>query len=175
MAAITCRPYTIKKSIIYASTQSSTDRAGIENNMNTFYYYLLMNGYIIVLPEGTLTSEHRAKAITRELYNITAPLVTQEPYQKDGTVFGVIEHPDGIQFALQVDTEYNIPVSPLATLEKLITLMLELSEVEIRQLSSYVLNAQSFPFGAIIPSTTTVRTQEYMEENGWFPDQPEID
>ena len=81
-----------------------------------------MNGYIIVLPEGTLTSEHRAKAITRELYNITAPLVTQEPYQKDGTVFGVIEHPDGIQFALQVDTEYNIPVSPMATLEKLITL-----------------------------------------------------
>ena len=71
-----------------------------------------MNGYIIVLPEGTLTSEHRAKAITRELYNITAPLVTQGTLSKDGTVFGVIEHPDGIQFALQVDTEYNIPVSP---------------------------------------------------------------
>jgi len=133
-----------------------------------------MNGYIIVLPEGTLTSEHRAKAITRELYNITAPLVTQEPYQKDGTVFGVIEHPDGIQFALQVDTEYNIPVSPMATLEKLITLMLELSEVEIRQLSSYVLNAQSFPFGAIVPSTTTVRDQAYMIEHGWFP-EPETD
>ena len=133
-----------------------------------------MNGYIIVLPEGTLTSEHRAKAITRELYNITAPLVTQEPYQKDGTVFGVIEHPDGIQFALQVDTEYNIPVSPMATLEKLITLMLELSEAEIRQLSSYVLNSQSFPFGAIVPSTTTVRTYEEMVELGWFP-EPETD
>jgi len=134
-----------------------------------------MAQYIIVLPEGTLTSEHRAKAITRELYNITAPLVTQEPYQKDGTVFGVIEHPDGIQFALQVDTEYNIPVSPLATLEKLITLMLELSEVEIRQLSSYVLNAQSFPFGAIVPSTTTVRDEAYMIEHGWFPNENEID
>jgi hypothetical protein len=81
---------------------------------------------------------------------------------------------DGIQFALQVDTEYNIPVSPLATLEKLITLMLELSEVEIRQLSSYVLNAQSFPFGAIVPSTTTVRDQAYMIEHGWFP-EPETD
>jgi len=132
-----------------------------------------MNGYIIVLPELTLSSEQRAKSITRELYNITAPLVTQEPYQKDGTVFGVIEHPDGIQFALQVDTEYTIAVNPLATLEKLVTLMLELSELEIRELSSYVLNAQSFPFGAIIPSTTTVRDQAYMIEHGWFPENPE--
>ena len=30
--------------------------------------------YIIVLPEGFLTSEVRAKSITRELYNITVPL-----------------------------------------------------------------------------------------------------
>ena len=134
-----------------------------------------MNGYIIVLPEGTLTSEHRAKAITRELYNITAPLVTQEPYQHDGKVFGMVEHPDGVQFALQVDTEYNIPVSPLATLERLISLMTELTEAEVRQLSSYVLNSQSFPFGAIVPSTTTVRDQAYMIEHGWFPNENEID
>ena len=65
--------------------------------------------YIIVLAEGTLTSEKRAKSITRELYNITTPLAVQEPYQKDGTVFGVIVHPDGIQHALQVDTDYVIP------------------------------------------------------------------
>jgi len=26
-----------------------------------------------------------------------------------------------------------------------------------------------------VPSDTTIRTQEYMDENGWFPDQPEID
>ena len=162
----------IQEVIIYRPTNPPTART-LKPTCNTFYTST-MNGYIIVLPEGTLTSEHRAKAITRELYNITAPLVTQEPYQKDGTVFGVIEHPDGIQFALQVDTEYNIPVSPMATLEKLITLMLELSEVEIRQLSSYVLNAQSFPFGAIVPSTTTVRDQAYMIEHGWFP-EPETD
>ena len=60
-----------------------------------------MNGYILVLPEGTLTSEKRAKSITRELYNITTPLAVQEPYQKDGKVFGVIVHPDGVQHALK--------------------------------------------------------------------------
>ena len=130
-----------------------------------------MAQYIIVLSEGTLTSEKRAKSITRELYNITTPLAVQEPYQKDGTVFGVIEHPDGVQFALQVDTEYTIPVHPQATLEKLVSLFPELSETERFDLQSYVLNSNSFPFGHIVPSTTTIRDQQYMIEHGWFPDE----
>jgi hypothetical protein len=130
-----------------------------------------MNGYIIVLPEGTLTSEKRAKSITRELYNITTPLAVQEPYQKDGTVFGVLVHPDGVQHALQVDTEYTIPVHPQATLEKLVSLFPELSETERFDLASYVLNANSFPFGHIVPSTTTIRDQQYMIDNGWFPEE----
>mgnify|MGYP000032362259 FL=1 len=130
-----------------------------------------MNGYIIVLPEGTLTSEKRAKSITRELYNITTPLAIQEPYQKDGTVFGVIVHPDGVQHALQVDTAYTIPVHPQATIEKLVSLFPELNEQERFNLASYVLNANSFPFGHIVPSTTTIRDQQYMIDNGWFPEE----
>ena len=127
-----------------------------------------MSGYIIVLPEGTLTSEKRAKSITRELYNITTPLAVQEPYQKDGTVFGVIVHPDGVQHALQVDTDYVIPVHEQATLEKLVSLFPELSADERFALQSYALNSDEFPFEAIIPSTTTVRDQDYMVQNGWF-------
>lgn len=128
--------------------------------------------YIIVLPEGFLTSEVRAKSITRELYNITVPVAIQEEYQKDATVFGVITHPDGIQHALQVDLDYIIPVSPQATIEKLVSLFPELSEQERFNLASYVLNNQEFPFGNIVPSTTTVRDYEYMVENGWFPEEP---
>ena len=129
--------------------------------------------YIIVLPEGTLTSEKRAKSITRELYNITTPLAVQEPYQKDGTVFGVLVHPDGVQHALQVDTDYIIPVHEQATLEKLVSLFPELSDTERFNLASYVLNSQEFPFGHIVPSTTTIRDQQYMIDNGWFPEDPE--
>ena len=129
-----------------------------------------MNGYIIVLPEGTLTSEKRAKSITRELYNITTPLAVQEPYQKEGTVFGVISHPDGVQHALMVDTSYIIPVHEQATLEKLVSLFPELSGSERFNLQSYVLNTDAFPFAAIIPSTTTVRDHDYMVTNGWFTD-----
>jgi len=127
--------------------------------------------YIIVLPEGFLTSEVRAKSITRELYNITVPVAVQEEYQKDATVFGVITHPDGIQHALQVDLDYIIPVSPQATIEKLVSLFPELSEQERFNLASYVLNNHEFPFGNIVPSTTTVRDYDYMVENGWFPEE----
>jgi hypothetical protein len=129
-------------------------------------------GYIIILPEGFLTSEVRAKSITRELYNITVPVAIQEEYQKDATVFGVITHPDGIQHALQVDLDYIIPVSPQATIEKLVSLFPELNEQERFNLASYVLNNQEFPFGNIVPSTTTVRDYDYMVENGWFPEDP---
>jgi len=129
-------------------------------------------GYIIILPEGFLTSEVRAKSITRELYNITVPVAIQEEYQKDDTVFGVITHPDGIQHALQVALDYIIPVSPQATIEKLVSLFPELNEQERFNLASYVLNNQEFPFGNIVPSTTTVRDYDYMVENGWFPEDP---
>jgi len=100
------------------------------------------------------------------------PVAIQEEYQKDATVFGVITHPDGIQHALQVDLDYIIPVSPQATIEKLVSLFPELNEQERFNLASYVLNNQEFPFGNIVPSTTTVRDYDYMVENGWFPEDP---
>ena len=115
--------------------------------------------YIIVLPEGFLTSEVRAKSITRELYNITVPLAVQAEYQKDGTVFGVITHPDGIQHALQVD------------LSRLVSAFPEVSEYEKAMLEGFIATSEKITFGQIIPSTATVRSYEYMVENGWFPSE----
>ena len=71
-----------------------------------------MNGYIIVLPTPTQTSEARAKQITRELYNISRPVLIQAEWEVDSAVFGIVVHPDGVQNALQVDTEYLINVTP---------------------------------------------------------------
>ena len=132
-----------------------------------------MNGYIIVLPTDTQTSEARAKQITRELYNISRPVLIQADWEIDSAVFGIIVHPDGVQNALQVNTDYLIHVSPAATLERLVACFPELSNDERYSLSSYVQENSKFPFGHIIPSTTTIRSQEYMEENGWFPESPE--
>jgi len=127
-----------------------------------------MNGYIIVLPTATQTSEARAKQITRELYNISRPVLIQAEGEKASTVFGIVTHPDGIQNALQVNTDYLIFVHPAATLEKLVACFPELTNDERFQLSAYVQTNHRFPFAHIIPSTTTVRDHQYMIDNGWF-------
>ena len=133
-----------------------------------------MSKYIIVLPAGVLTSKTRAEAITRELYNITVPLAIQQEYQKDGKVFGVVVHPDGVQHALQVDPAYIIPVHPQANLEKLVAMFPDLTDTERVTLQGYIHTSDAFPFGAIVPSTTTLRDHEYMVENGWFPSEDEV-
>jgi len=132
-----------------------------------------MNGYIIVLPTATQTSEARAKQITRELYNISRPVLIQAEGEAASTVFGVVSHPDETQYALQVDTDYVIQVHPAAILEKLVACFPELSNDERFALSAFVQTNAKFPFGYIIPSTTTIRDYQYMVDNGWFPEDPE--
>jgi len=127
-----------------------------------------MQGYIIVLPTATQTSERRAYQITRELYNISRPVLIQAEGEAASTVFGVVSHPDETQYALQVDTNYVIQVHPAAILEKLVACFPELTNEERYALSSYVQTNNKFPFGDIVPSTTTVRDHQYMVDNGWF-------
>ena len=129
--------------------------------------------YIIVLPTPTQTSEARAKQITRELYNISRPVLIQAEGEAASTVFGVVSHPDETQYALQVDTDYVIQVHPAAILEKLVACFPELSNDERFALSAFVQTNAKFPFGYIIPSTTTIRDYQYMVDNGWFPEDPE--
>jgi hypothetical protein len=127
--------------------------------------------YIIVLPTPTQTSERRAYQITRELYNISRPVLIQAEGEAACNVFPIVVHPDGVQNALQVDTDYLIHVHEAATLEKLVACFPELTNDERYQLSAYVQTNHRFPFEHIIPSTTTVRDQQYMIDNGWFPEE----
>jgi hypothetical protein len=127
-----------------------------------------MQGYIIVLPTATQTSERRAYQITRELYNISRPVLIQAEGEAASTVFPIVTHPDGVQNALQVNTDYFIHVHEAATLEKLVACFPELTNDERYQLSAYVQTNHSFPFQHIIPSTVTVRDHDYMVQNGWF-------
>lgn len=146
--------------------------------------------YIITLPNDELTSQERAQLITRELYNITAPEARQQPYKADGIVFPVIAHPDnpepvvtldpdtgevldtttpeGGQYALQVDLDFVIYCSPEVDLTRLVGAFPEVSEYEKALLTGFIASSEKITFGQIIPSTATVRSYEYMVENGWF-------
>lgn len=126
--------------------------------------------YIITLPNDELTSQERAQLITRELYNITAPEAKQHDYQADGTVFGVIAHPDGDQHALQVDLDFVIYCSPEVDLTRLVSAFPEVPAEEKAGLEALIENNTSITFGQIIPSTATVRDYQYMVDHGWFPE-----
>jgi hypothetical protein len=128
--------------------------------------------FIIVRPEGILSSPQRAQFITRELYCITLPLQFQTPDQHDGTVFGVIHHPTDGRAALQVDLDYVIPVHPLVTLERLVSLFPEITDAERMMLMQVIFSSKSFPFRHIVPSTVTVRDEAFMIAEGWFPAEP---
>jgi hypothetical protein len=49
----------------------------------------------------------------------------------------------------------------------------DLSDTERVTLQGYIHTNDKFPFGHIVPSTTTVRTQEEMQALGWFPEDIE--
>ena len=64
--------------------------------------------YILIESNDDLTSQERAELITRELYNITAPEAIQHDYQADGTVFGLVKHPDSDDWAMHIQEDWVI-------------------------------------------------------------------
>ena len=148
--------------------------------------------FLIILPTEELTSKERANLITRELYNVTAPVAKQFDYQANGKVFAVIAHPDnpepivtldpdtgevldittpeGGQYALQVDLDFVIYCSPDVDLTRLVSAFPEVPAEEKEGLEALIENNTSITFGQIIPSTATVRDYQYMVDHGWFPE-----
>lgn len=125
--------------------------------------------YILIKAVGVINSEKRAQVIARELYNITRPVHLQTPEEKNGRLFGVIQHPTNTdQFALRVDTDELILIHDECNLEKLVAMFPELTAAERYDLQAAVHQLDEVPFSAILPSTVTVRDSRYMEANGWI-------
>jgi hypothetical protein len=52
----------------------------------------------------------------------------------------------------------------------LVSLFPELTDTERLTLQAYIFANKEFRFGDIVPSTTTVRDEAYMQSLGWFGD-----
>ena len=125
--------------------------------------------WILVNPEGRLSSVARAEIISRELYNITRPVFVQTKDEADAKLFEYITHPDdATRAALIIDSNEVIDVHPSCTLEKLIACFPELTVDERFALSSIVHQVWQFPFGLILPDSVTIRDEKYMIANGWI-------
>ncbi len=127
--------------------------------------------YILISANDDHTSQERAELITRELYNITAPEAMQHDYQADGTVFGLVEHPDGGDWAMQIQADWLIYCHDDVDLARLVSAFPEVPADEVASLSALIESSDKIEFAQIIPSTATVRDHEYMVDNGWFSDQ----
>ena len=126
--------------------------------------------YILIESNDDLTSQERAELITRELYNITAPEATQHDYQADGTVFGLVEHPDGGDWALHIVPDWVIYCHDDVDLDRLVGALPEVPADEVASLRALIESSDKIEFAQIIPSTATIRDYEYMVDNGWFTD-----
>ena len=127
--------------------------------------------YILIESNDDLTSQERAELITRELYNITAPEAMQHDYQADGTVFGLVEHPDGGDWAMHIQEDWLIYCHDDVDLARLVGAFPEVPADEVASLSALIESSDKIEFAQIIPSTATIRDHEYMVDNGWFTDE----
>lgn len=129
-----------------------------------------MSNYLIVPPEGGLTSEERAAAISRQLYCITRPESIQNPDEADFNLFSSVMHPTTGEAALSVQLDWLICVNPAVDLTELQLLFPLMPREEKNSLTTYITTSETVVFETIIPTECTVRDKAYMEANGWFPE-----
>jgi len=127
--------------------------------------------YLIILSNDEYTSQERAELITRELYNITAPQAMQHDYQADGTVFSLVKHPEGDEWAMQIQEDFVIYCHDDVDLNRLVGALPEVPAEEVASLRALIESSDKIDFAQIIPSTATVHDLIYMVDNGWFTDE----
>ena len=131
-----------------------------------------MSNYLIVPPEGGLTSEARAAAISRQLYCITRPESIQNPDEASFNLFGSTIHPTTGEAALSIILDWVIYVNSAVDLTELQALFPLMPQAEMDALTTLITTSSTVLFEQIIPTECTVHDQAYMEANGWFPPDP---
>jgi hypothetical protein len=120
--------------------------------------------YIVIQPSDTRTSAERAEYINGLLFDIVKhPTSTGTTF-----LFNVVEHPDGLQAALECDTAQ---VMPLQNAEPLALLVDELSDTvgveEAAQWAESMIGV-TVTFGDLLPASVVPKTWEQMNADGWF-------
>lgn len=129
-----------------------------------------MTVYLPVTERINLTSEERAKGISRELYNLKFPKVLHEPGRTTTMLLATIQHPDTGQWACVGDTDLSIVVHPQRDLNALVALFPQLTTEERSAMTYYIATSEVVLFQYLMPSDSEVLSQEQAEAAGWFGD-----
>jgi len=130
--------------------------------------------YLPVTARLNLTSEQRAKGISRELYNLKLPKVLHEPGRTTTMLLATIQHPTTGQWACVGDTDLAINVHPQRDLHALIALFPQLTQEERDAMTYYIGTSPVVLFQYLMPSDSEILTQEQAEAAGWFGDSPGV-
>ena len=118
-----------------------------------------MSNYLIVPPEGGLTSEERAAAISRQLYCITRPESIQNPDEASFNLFGSTIHPTTGEAALSIILDWVIYVNAAVDLTELQALFPLMPQAEMDALTTLITTSSTVLFEQIIPTECTVHDQ----------------
>jgi len=126
--------------------------------------------YLPVTARLNLTSEQRAKGISRELYNLKLPKVLHEPGRTTTMLLATIQHPETGQWACVGDTDLAINVHPLCEIDFLIKLLPELSTKEKELFTNYINRNKGLEIilNNIIPNHSLKLTEQQALDLGWI-------
>ena len=127
-----------------------------------------MTVYLPVTERINLTSEQRAKGISRELYNLKLPKHLHEPGRTSTMLLATIQHPETGQWACVGDSELSIQVHPQRDVTALVALFPQLTTEERSAMTYYITTSEVVMFQYLMPSDSEVLTQEEAEAAGWF-------
>jgi hypothetical protein len=126
--------------------------------------------YLPVTERINLTSEERAKGISRELYNLKLPKHLHEPGRTTTMLLATIQHPTTGEWACVGDTDLSIVVHPQRDVTALVSLFPQLTTEERSAMTYYIATAPVVLFQYLMPSDSEILTQEEAEAAGWFGD-----
>jgi len=112
-----------------------------------------------------MTAAERAEAISAELFAISRPPQVRAAKDVSRYLFGWVKHPTDDVAVLQAQTDYVIRVHPDNNISGLVALFPDLSEQERDGLTAFIQSSQFFEFGQILPSNSTIISDEEFNSN----------
>lgn len=119
--------------------------------------------YLIVQPKGNKTSAERAWYISEKLFDLSKHATSHSTH-----LFNVVEHPDGIRAALEIDRDTIVPMMNTAPLAVIVGELDDTPGVGDTAQWAASMIGQTVTFGDLLPVGAVPISWEQMNLDGWF-------
>ena len=130
--------------------------------------------YIIITASSDKTSEQRCKDISEALWTLRRPRAIRHPRDVTNKFCGIVVHNDN-RAALTINEYASIRLHAQLDTTELFESMPEYTDEKKALVNTLIADNQggSVIVSEILPDSFVYKTQEEMEEDGWFPQELE--